>query len=83
MSLTFSDGNVIIYSMKDKKAREKAMPKRNASVVWVKAPCDKEVREKLTAKFDKCSFVFETNDIDFSLKSVEIIIGEPSENEIL
>ena len=61
---------------------EENQPTKNKTTVWVKAPCDSKIRKTLTTTFDKYLFVFGTNDIGSSLKSEEIIIGEPSETGV-
>ena len=51
--------------------------------VWVKAPCDEAVREKLQARFgDACRFRF-AEDGAFPPEQAEVIFGEPEESELL
>lgn len=52
--------------------------------IWVKVPCDANVKRKLKMKFQrKCDFNFTDDNKSFPCNQAEIIIGEPSRKEIL
>ncbi len=52
--------------------------------IWVKIPCDTQVKKELTERFDQtCMFGFEDGEMQFPYEQVEVIIGEPDREEIL